>query len=185
MDYVIRPVRADEWRQAKELRLTALQDPAAPVAFLDTYEQSVRRTDDYWRERTAGGSEDGDGAVRQFVAEAPDGGWAGSVTVLVERPDGGAVFGEAASVHQTHVVGVFVRREARGAGVADELFRAALDWSWSLDDPPVERVRLYVHENNPRAAAFYRRIGFAPTGATVPMQGDPTARELEYALDRP
>lgn len=185
MDYVIRPVRADEWQPVKDLRLAALRDPAAPVAFLETYEQGLERSDDAWRERTVGASEEGDGEVRQFIAEAPDGSWAGTVTVLVERPDAEVRFGEAASVHQAHLVGVFVRPGARGAGVADALFKAALEWAWSLGEPRLARVRLYVHENNPRAAAFYRRIGFAPTGETVPMQGDPTALELEYAVARP
>lgn len=185
MDYVIRPVRADEWQLVKELRLAAVQDPAAPVAFLETYEQAVERSDDFWRERTVGGSEAGDGGARQFIAEAPDGSWAGTVTVLIERPDGEVRFGEAATVHQAHVVGVFVRSEARGRGLAEELFRAGTDWAWSLGEPLIERVRLYVHEDNPRAAAFYRRIGFVPTGETVPMPGDPTAREVEYAVARP
>ncbi|MGW0938363.1 GNAT family N-acetyltransferase [Streptomyces sp. NPDC002666] len=185
MDYVIRPVRSDEWRLVKELRLAAVQDPVAPVAFLETYEQAAERSDDFWRERTAGGSEAGDGGARQFIAEAPDGSWAGTVTVLIERPDGEVRFGEVAAVHQAHVVGVFVRPEARGRGLAEELFRAGTDWAWSLGEPLIERVRLYVHEDNPRAAAFYRRIGFVPTGESVPMPGDPTARELEYAVVRP
>lgn len=185
MDYVIRPVRADEWQLVKELRLAAVQDPAAPVAFLETYEQAVERSDDFWRERTVGGSEAGDGGARQFIAEAPDGSWAGTVTVLIERPDGEVRFGEAAAVHQAHVVGVFVRPEARGRGLAEELFRAGTDWAWSLGEPLIERVRLYVHEDNPRAAALYRRIGFVPTGESVAMPGDPTAREVEYAVARP
>ncbi|THA65024.1 GNAT family N-acetyltransferase [Streptomyces sp. A0642] len=185
MDYVIRAVRAGEWRSAKELRLAALRDPAAPVAFLETYGQALERSDDFWRERTAGASEEGEGRVRQFVAEAPDGGWAGTVTVLVERPEDEVRFGEAAAVPQAHVVAVFVRPEERGKGLAEELFRAGLDWAWSLGEPLIERVRLYVHEDNPRAAAVYRRIGFVPTGESVPMPGDPTARELEYAVARP
>ncbi|MET7644407.1 GNAT family N-acetyltransferase [Streptomyces sp. NPDC005426] len=185
MDYVIRAVRADEWQSAKELRLAALRDPVAPVAFLETYEEGRQRSDDFWRERTLGASEEGGGRVRQFVAEAPDGSWAGTVTVLIERPDDEVRFGEAAAVHQAHVVAVFVRPEARGRGLAEELFRAGTDWAWSLGEPLIERVRLYVHEDNPRAAAVYRRIGFVPTGETVPMPGDPTARELEYAVARP
>jgi len=186
MDYVIRAVRAGEWRSAKELRLAALQDPAAPVAFLETYEQALERSDDFWRDRTVGSSEEGEGRARQFVAEAPDGSWAGTVTVLVERPDDEEVrFGEAAVVHQAHLVGVFVRSEERGKGLVEELFRAGMDWAWSLGEPLIERVRLYVHEDNPRAAAVYRRIGFLPTGETVPMPGDPAARELEYAVPRP
>ncbi|MFB7919046.1 GNAT family N-acetyltransferase [Streptomyces sp. NPDC056061] len=185
MEHVMRVVRADEWRAVKELRLAALQDPVAPVAFLETYEQGAAHSDAFWQDRALGGSEDGDGEVRQFVAEAPDGRWDGSVTVLIERPDAGVRFGATADVHQAHVVGVFVRPEARGAGLAEELFRVATDWAWSLGEPPIERVRLYVHEDNPRAAAFYRRIGFVPTGKTEPVPGDPSAREIEYAVGGP
>lgn len=185
MDYVVRPVRAEEWQLVKELRLAALRDPVAPVAFLETYEQGLGRSDDFYRERASGASEEGDGRARQFIAEAPDGSWVGTATVLIERPDDDVRFGAAAAVHQAHVVGVFVRPEARGMGLAEELFRAGTEWAWSLGEPRIERVRLYVHENNPRAAAFYRRIGFVPTGQTVPTPGDPAARELEYAVARP
>ncbi|MFI9629064.1 GNAT family N-acetyltransferase [Streptomyces sp. NPDC052042] len=185
MHHVIRVVRADEWPLVKELRLAALRDPAAPVAFLETYEQGITRSDAFWQDRALGGSEDGDGEVRQFVAVAPGGRWDGSVTVLIERPDAEVGFGETAEVHQAHVVGVFVRPEARGRGLAEELFRAATDWAWSLDEPRIERVRLYVHEGNARAAAFYRRIGFAPTGRTAPVPGDPSAREIECEIGRP
>ncbi|MFC9856672.1 MULTISPECIES: GNAT family N-acetyltransferase [unclassified Streptomyces] len=196
MDYVIRPVRAEEWPQARELRLAALQDPAAPVAFLDTYENAVAQPDGFWQERTATGATGT--RVRQFVAEAPDGTWVGSVTLLVELPEGEVRFGAPAEVNQGHLVGVFVRPEVRGTGVTDALFRAAVEWAWSLSEPPLERVRLYVHENNPRAAAFYRRFGFAPSGQTVRLPGDTSdvdgadgtggagvpEWELEYVLGR-
>ncbi|WP_415957659.1 GNAT family N-acetyltransferase [Streptomyces sp. 021-4] len=186
MDYVMRSVRAGEWPLARQLRLDALQDPAAPVAFLDSYEAAVARPDAFWQDRTAAAAESGD--VRQFVAESPEGEWVGTVTVLVERPEDDVRFGEAPSVDQGHLVGVFVRPEARGAGVADALFRVAVDWAWSLSAPRLERVRLYVHENNPRAAAFYRRFGFVPSGQRMPVPGSgPGERrewELEYVIER-
>ncbi|MCX4584356.1 GNAT family N-acetyltransferase [Streptomyces sp. NBC_01481] len=182
MDYVIRPVRAEEWAKARGLRLSALQDPAAPIAFLETYEHAVERPDGFWQDRTATAAEGV--AAQQFIAEAPDGRWDGTLTALVERPAGEVRFGEAAKTDQTHLVGVFVRPEARGAGVADALFRAALDWSWELAGPPVKRVRLYVHERNERAAAFYRRFGFVASGDSVPVPGDDTARELELEILR-
>jgi len=182
MEYVVRAVRAEEWQRAKEIRLAALRDPVASIAFLDTYEHAVGRPDVFWQERTAGAAV-GEHS-RQFIAEAPDGRWAGTVTVLVERPAGEQGLGEAAAVDQAHLVGVFVRSEHRGRGVVDALFREAIDWSWSLTGPPLERVRLYVHEDNARAAASYRRIGFVPTGGTLPMEGDPTALELEFEIRR-
>jgi GNAT superfamily N-acetyltransferase len=182
MDYVIRPVRAEEWAKCREIRLAALQDPAAPIAFLESYEQAFERPDGFWQDRTSTAAT---GVVsRQFIAEAPDGRWVGTLTVLVERPAGEVRFGEAATMDQTHVVGVFVRPEARGAGVAEALFKAALEWSWALAGPRIERVRLYVHERNARAAAFYRRIGFVPSGDAVPVPGDPAAREREMEIRR-
>ncbi|WP_328904943.1 GNAT family N-acetyltransferase [Streptomyces sp. NBC_00234] len=182
MDYAIRAVRAEDWPAARELRLAALQDPMAPFAFLETYEDAAAQPDSFWVGRTADAAEGV--VVRQFIAERPDGGLAGTVTVLVERPDGDTRFGAAAEVDQTHVVGVFVHAQDRGSGLADELFRTAIDWSWSLAEPRIERVRLYVHEGNPRAAAAYRRIGFVPSGQTVPVPDGSGARELEYVIER-
>ncbi|MFI8828200.1 GNAT family N-acetyltransferase [Streptomyces sp. NPDC053431] len=185
MDFSVRTVRADEWERARDIRLAALQDPAAPIAFLETYEGASAQPDSFWRERTEGGSESGGGRVRQFVAETSDGRWVGTVSVLVERPSDEVRFGAPAKVDQTHLVGVFVRPEARGTGVIDALFRAAVDWSWTLPEPAIQRVRLYVHEDNARAAAFYRRFGFVATGETVAMPGDESAFEIEYELPRP
>ncbi|MEU0135019.1 GNAT family N-acetyltransferase [Streptomyces sp. NPDC006296] len=182
MDYVVRAVRAEEWERAKEIRLAALQDPAAPIAYLETYEQALTKPDVFWRERTAGAAS-GEHS-RQFVAEAADGEWAGTVSALVERPAGEPGFGEAAEVGQTHLVGVFVRPGHRGRGVVDALLRAAIDWSWSLSGPPLERVRLHAHEANARAVAAYRRIGFTPTGRALPMEGDAASLQWEYEIRR-
>ncbi|WP_329281148.1 GNAT family N-acetyltransferase [Streptomyces sp. NBC_00691] len=185
MDLSIRVIRSDEWEKARELRLAALRDPVAHLAFLDTYEAAVVRPDSFWQERTEGGSEDGPGTVRQFVAEAPDGRWLGTASVLVERAGAESFFADVPEGEQTHVVGVFVREEARGSGAIDALFEAAVEWSWSLAEPRVERVRLFVHAENARAQAVYRRLGFAPTGVRVALHGSEDAHEVEYEVLRP
>ncbi|WP_330297234.1 GNAT family N-acetyltransferase [Streptomyces sp. NBC_00503] len=181
--HVIRPVRADEWEKVKELRLAALRDPAAPVAFLETEEAAVGRPDAFWQERTEGASHGR--SARQFIAEAPDGTWNANVVVLVEEAGTVGIFDEAIDVDQGHLVGVFVRPEQRGSGLTEALFEAALEWSWSLEGPALDRVRLFVHEDNARAAAFYRRFGFEVSGLVVPMPTDPSAKELEYVFPRP
>ncbi|MEV7190614.1 N-acetyltransferase [Streptomyces sp. NPDC093510] len=179
--YVVRAVRADEWPRVRELRLAALRDPAAPVAFLETYEDAAAKPDAYWKERAAGAPRGRH--VRQFVAEGPDGMWAGSVTALVEEAGTADVFGGVIERRQAHLVGVYVRPEHRGSGATDALFEAAVGWAWSLEG--VERVRLYVHEGNPRAQAFYRRFGFVRSGGVAPVPGDPSSREFELVLKRP
>jgi RimJ/RimL family protein N-acetyltransferase len=182
MTHTVRAVRHEDWPQVKEIRLASLRDPVAHIAFLDTYERAVAEPDDFWRGRTAGAAEGK--AVRQFVAPDADGRWLGTLTVLVELPDAQGAFGDAAEVPQTHIVGVFVRPEARGTGLAEELFRAAIEWSWALTEPRIERIRLYVHEQNARAEAMYEKVGFKRTGASVPFPGDGALREIELALQR-
>ncbi|MDG4858441.1 GNAT family N-acetyltransferase [Streptomyces sp. T-3] len=178
--YTIRPVRADEWPQVKALRLAALQDPVAPLAFLETYEQALARPDVFWQDRAAGASH---GTVaRQFVAEAGDGSWAGTCVALVEEAGSEDFFGGAIEQRQAHLVGVYVRPGHRGRGLIERLFRAAVDWSFSLDG--LERVRLYVHEENARAEAAYRKIGFERSGRVVPFKDDPSVSELEMELKR-
>ncbi|WP_030750655.1 GNAT family N-acetyltransferase [Streptomyces griseus] len=182
---MLRPIRSGEWERVRELRLAALQDPVAELAFVESYEEAAARPDAFWRERAEGGSEDRGSRVRQFVAEAPDGTWVGTVTVFVELPeDGKSLFGDEVTVPQADVVGVYVRPGARGTGLVDALLRTALGWCWSLE-AGVERARLYVHEDNARAAAAYRRFGFAPTGGRADTVGSGEQRDLEFVLARP
>ncbi|MET7691112.1 GNAT family N-acetyltransferase [Streptomyces sp. NPDC005483] len=180
MSYVIRSVRADEWPAAKELRLAALQDPVAPLAFLETYEEAAAHPDSFWRERTAKGAEGADGA-QTIIAEAPDGHWVGTVTVLLEEPGTTDWAGFPVERKQGHLVGVFVRSEERGSGLTDVLFDAAVEWAWAHG---AERVRLIVHEDNGRAQRFYRKVGFEPTGVLVPLAATSGETELEFALER-
>lgn len=180
---VVRAVRADEWAEAREFRLDALRDPAAPVAFLETYEDALRRPDSLWREWTEGAARGA--SARQFVAEAADGTWAGSVVVLVERRGATGAMGGRSAYDQGHLVAVFVRPEHRGTGLLGELFGAATAWAWSLAEPRIERVRLHVDERNGRARSAYRKLGFEPTGESVPAGNDPSAREFELAVWRP
>ncbi|MFI5676369.1 GNAT family N-acetyltransferase [Streptomyces cellulosae] len=178
--YVIRSVRADEWPAVKELRLAALRDPVAHLAFLETYEEAAAKPDSFWKERTAGGVEGALG-VQQIIAEGPDGQWVGTLTVLVEEPGTRDWAGFPVERRQGHIVGVFVRPEERGNGLTEVLFDAGLEWAWGRG---AERVRLIVHEENGRAQRFYRKVGFVPSGRTVPLAVAPGETELEFVLER-
>lgn len=167
MAYKIRAVVPEDWVLLRELRLAALADPAAAVAFNETYENAAARSDEFWRGRAAQRAQGL--LVETFIGEDGEygGRWAGSTTVLDE--------GESA-----HVVAVYVRPEHRGTGLADALFRAAEEWA--RERPYVQRILLHVHEHNPRAEAFYRRMGYVRTGESV---NDPKAPGLkEYEMVR-
>ncbi|MDF2271297.1 GNAT family N-acetyltransferase [Streptomyces coacervatus] len=180
MNYVIRSIRADEWPAAKKLRLAALQDPVAHLAFLETYEEAVARPDSFWEERAEGAAEGAAGA-QQIIAEGPDGEWVGTLTVLVEEAGTKDWAGFPVERRQGHVVGVFVRPEYRGIGLTEVLFDAGAEWAWGIG---AERVRLIVHEENGRAQRLYRKVGFVPSGVVVPLEQTPGEIELEFVLER-
>jgi GNAT superfamily N-acetyltransferase len=180
-DYVIRAIRPDDWERVKQLRLDALRDPIAHLAFLETYENAASKPDSFWQDRAVGSGADSTTA-HQFVAEAADGTWAGSLTVLLEEPGTQDWAGNPVERRQGHAAGVFVRPEHRGNGLIEALFAAGLDWAWQQK---AERVRLFVHKDNTRAQTAYRRIGFAPSGVVVPFSKDETTTELEFVLERP
>jgi GNAT superfamily N-acetyltransferase len=181
MNHVIRAIRTDEWPAVKRLRLEALRDPLAPLAFLQTYEDALAKPDFYWQERTSTAAE-GAFQRQQFIAERPDGEWDGSVTVMVEEAGSEDFLGHVVEREQGHLVGVFVRPEQRGTGVAGALFEAAVDWCRKRG---LHHVRLFVHEENARAEAFYRKAGFEATGVTGPVPGGSGAREREMVLRLP
>ena len=182
MEYQIRPVAPAEWRRSRALRLAALQDPVASVAFARTYAEESVMTDEEWQRRASGIG------AQQFVAVAPGGvrgddgdsgrdgdagsdveSWVGMTVVVVERPD------------YLSINAVYLVPEARGSGAADRLFAAAVDWAWQRTD----RLYLWVHEKNPRAEAFYRRVGFERTGETMASVLDSSCIEYELVLARP
>lgn len=156
----IRRVRPDDWRTARALRLDALRDPAAGIAFLETYERAAAEPDAFYQGRTAGAATGGDAA--QFVAD--DGSaWAGSVTVIAQRAGTLDYHGQPVEQSRATVVGVFVRPEHRGSGLVDRLLEAGARWARDLG---FDLLTLGVHRDNVRAQGAYRRAGFAPSGVT-------------------
>ncbi len=158
MSIVIRRVRADDWERVRDLRLEAVRDPDAAIAFLHSYEAEAARPAAFWQDRAANAA-DGD-AVAQFVAEA-DGEWIGTVTVIRWKDGDTDHHGRTVSPARGDVVGVYVRPQSRAAGVIDDLLGAAADWAAGLGDGA---LALDVHVDNRRAQGAYRRAGFADTG---------------------
>lgn len=136
-EYTVRPVRADEWRDVKVLRLQALRDEAAPIAFLESYDDAAARPDEFWQDRARGSALDAgaDAGVRQFVAVAHDGTWVGTATVLVERVGDVDFTGAVVPDSGGHVVGVFLDPGHRGRGLLGVLLEAATGWRGSAACP--------------------------------------------------
>ncbi len=58
--------------------------------------------------------------------------------------------------------GMGVHKDFRGLGIGSLLIRALVDWA--KDNPRIEKINLGVHQNNDRAIATYKKIGFQVEG---------------------
>ncbi|AKG43628.1 N-acetyltransferase family protein [Streptomyces xiamenensis] len=162
--YTIRRTRREDWARLRELRLAALRDPLAGVAFYQTHEAALEIPREEWERRAAGAR------TVTFIGETGEHRpWAGMVSVYPE-PDPAA--------DHVVVVGVYVRPEHRGTGMAAELMEEAIAWAGDRE------IRLRVHENNPRAARFYASLGFLPNGRSHVDPRAPGTRALELTLSR-
>lgn len=149
---------ADDWAELRAARLAALAE--APYAFSSTLAREEQFTEQTWRERAGSG--------RTFAA------W-----------DGGTIVGLATGWQEDddfHLVGMWVSPKVRGSGVADRLVAAVCELA---RESGATSVTLWVTEVNGRARAFYRRLGFAPTGGRQlvrPDEPDHWEEELNLRL---
>ncbi|MFG1815969.1 GNAT family N-acetyltransferase [Kribbella sp. NPDC049174] len=156
MTVSVRRLREDDWAALRDVRLRALLD--APESFYSTYQNSVALMEADWRTRL----------------RATD-----KVTLLAEVDDdaAGMVTGAPAGEDERDpdaalMLAMWVSPESRGRGVADALTAELLIWS---REQSFKRLLLWVYDAAPRAAAFYRRAGFLPTGRTETFN-DPNRR---------
>lgn len=142
----IRRIRADEWRELRELRLRALLD--APDAFTSTYEESAADPKDVWRDWAGGGAEGGEGFTAIAVGED---GWGGMAVGAPHHafPGEGGLFA------------MWVDPSVRGGGIAQRLVEEIIEWARTT---PFPSIRLRVTTSNGAAIRLYERCGFVDTG---------------------
>ncbi|WP_298942501.1 GNAT family N-acetyltransferase [uncultured Microbacterium sp.] len=156
----VRRVRLHEWREVRDLRIEAVSDPDAAIAFLTSRAEELARDEAFWRERTAGAALSDEAA--QFVAEV-DEEWVASATVLLRDAGARDHLDRIVADRRIDVVGVFVAPHHRGTGILAKLFDAAVGWATAHG---ANDLFLDVHADNSRAQAAYRKNGFLPTGVT-------------------
>ena len=60
------------------------------------------------------------------------------------------------------MIELYVAREARGKGVGKALMQSGM--MWARANPIVRKLALHVFEDNTRAVALYRELGFETEG---------------------
>lgn len=162
--YQVRRLRAEDWRQSREIRLEALED--TPIGFGERYADAYAMPEQGWREHARRSAESAQTAL--FVALDGTGRFVGTAGVF-RKPD------EPEDRAIMIIYGVYVTPDHRGAsrGVASLLFDAVIRWAREVGG--AREITLSVHEENDRAHAFYRRYGFVDTGERIPYNLDESA----------
>ncbi len=116
-----------------------------PTAFSADPEIESKLTANDWRERLKN---------RVWFGGKLDGGLCGMAAFSTEA--------SSKTRHTGHLGSMYVRKDARGSGLADELMKAFVEHA-TLH---VEQVVLTVEASNARAIKFYERHGFRTIGRT-------------------
>ncbi|MCY4072748.1 MAG: GNAT family N-acetyltransferase [Chloroflexi bacterium] len=143
---VLHPSR---WREAKQLRLEALQNN--PESFASSYEDALSFSDELWQDRVKTALER-EGAMALYAEVA------GSLVGMA-----GAGWSDRRKTrHVAEVYAVYVKPNHRGKGIGAALVQGLLDELKAL--PQIEKVKLSVTGSNQAAVALYRRLGFEIVG---------------------
>jgi len=150
------------WQVYRAVRLAMLLD--TPLAYGSTFGREIAFTDDLWKERLEGST-----SWLALEGDLPVG-----AATLFRFPE--------QDLDEGCLVAMWVAPHARGSGAGDALVAAVLDHAVSIG---LRRVTLDVADGNDRATAFYRRLGFTPTGrtGTLPHHPEVTELELERLVD--
>jgi GNAT superfamily N-acetyltransferase len=147
---LVRRAERDDWLALKTIRLEALRD--TPAAYGSSLDAALSFSDKRWRAMT----------VQQGY-------------FLVER-DGEIVAMAAGGYNDDRpgehwLYAMYVTPSARGGVVAPSLVDAVATWATSEG---ANALYLDVTTSLARARAFYRKVGFQPTGERRVMERDPS-----------
>lgn len=152
----VRPVRPEEWRRLRELRLRALAD--SPESFARTLDEERDDPDEVWIE-WATPTDD----WCPFVA----GEWEGMAFGWLRD---GVVF----------LGGMWVAPEGRRRGLGRELVDAVVGWARAR-----EAAAVALEVAAPTAERLYESCGFVRTGASRPLPSYPELTAVEMRLELP
>ncbi len=137
----------EDWRDLRAIRLEALRSD--PAAYSSTYEETLARPDEHWRQRLANDQNVHLLARAQSRPIGMVGGYLGSD----EGDDSVAV-----------VFGMYVTKKHRGRGIGRLLLTSLIDRLSAF--PQITTIRLGVTETQDPARRLYESVGFQVVGKT-------------------
>jgi ribosomal protein S18 acetylase RimI-like enzyme len=131
----------ERWKEARDLRLSALQ--TEPTAFGSSYEEEANFSEAEWKRRTAN-------ALFALSDNRP----IGTITYLITE--------RTKTKHIAQIFGVYVDPNYRGRGVGRRMLEKALDLI--EENKAIVKVRLTVNAKQDSAIALYQSVGFSIVG---------------------
>ncbi len=136
-----------DWRDLRAIRLEALQ--SEPAAYSSSYEETLARPDEHWRQRLAS-----DHSVHLLAR-------AGSRPIGMV---GGYLGSDEGDDNVAVVFGMYVTSEYRGRGIGRLLLTSLIDRLSAF--PHITTIRLGVTETQSPARGLYESMGFQVVGKT-------------------
>ena len=134
---IVRKTNVQDWVSLKTVRLEALHD--APTAFGVSYQAAINYTDERWKELAS--------------SESQSHFW---LALDRDRPVG-MIGAGVDQIGRFNLIGMWLRPEFRGSGVAEHLVNAVKARAINMG---CRRVILGVSPDNIRASRFYRKQDF-------------------------
>jgi ribosomal protein S18 acetylase RimI-like enzyme len=161
---ILHPITPTLSSSYKTVRLHALRD--TPTAFGSTYARESQFSEADWQSRAAN-------------LCTPR-----SVGYLARQQDEycgiAAGFLKEQNPQYAELVSMWVAPDHRRSGTGQLLINAIESWARRN---AARTLQLMVTSNNLAAIAFYKRLGFTPTGHTEPYPNDPAL--IEYEMSKP
>lgn len=157
---IVRPTTEADWETLKEIRIASLLD--APTAFGLTHATAAAYGEAQWRDRAAGRTR------AQYLL------------AFVDGEAVGMIGGYVSEAPEFNLIGMWVKPEFRGTEAAARLVDAIKTRAAARGH---QRVVLDVSPDNARAAAFYRKQGFAflPEWEALESHPEIMLQKMEWA----
>jgi RimJ/RimL family protein N-acetyltransferase len=140
---MIRLLTADDWNILRHMRLEALE--AEPAAFSGTAEDWVKRSEAELRQNLS--------EMAMFAAFDDKGEAAGIMGLVRQRA--------VKMAHRGTLLMVYLRQTLRGTGISTLLHERIKEHARAGG---IRQIELAVSAENPKAMAFYKRLGYSQIG---------------------
>lgn len=158
----------------KDVRLPSLKD--APYAFggPQTFDEEAGLPDSHWHQLAA-----------EVAGEVPK--WKDrciSYVILdgLEACGTGSCYLCSRAAKRAYFSAAWIDSRYRRKGYGRELVNLAIAWAAAHG---ADHLKLWVDDTNPGAAAFYKALGFVPTGENRPVSPESKDRESSYEFRLP